>query len=45
VGFLDDDDIWLRRQVQILVARPEIGVVYGQEIKRSTQAGGRSVRC
>lgn len=40
VGFLDDD-IWLpwkrRRQVQILEARPEIGVVYGQEIKRSTQ--------
>ena len=27
----------LRRQVQILEARPEIGVVYGQEIKRSTQ--------
>lgn len=41
VAFLDDDDIWLpwklRRQVQILEARPETGVVYGQEIKRSPQ--------
>lgn len=41
VAFLDDDDIWLpwklRRQVELLEAHPEIGVVYGQEIKRSSQ--------
>lgn len=37
VAFLDDDDVWLpwklRRQVALLEARPDVGLVYGQEIK------------
>jgi GT2 family glycosyltransferase len=37
VAFLDDDDEWLpwklRRQVALLEARPDVGVVYGQEIR------------
>jgi len=40
VAFLDDDDVWLpwklRRQVELLETHPEIGVAYGQEIKRSS---------
>ena len=37
VAFLDDDDAWLpwklRRQVALLEACPDVGVVYGQEIR------------
>jgi GT2 family glycosyltransferase len=39
VAFLDDDDLWLpsklSRQVPVLEARPDVGIVYGQNIVRS----------
>ena len=42
VAFLDDDDTWLpwklRRQVAVLERDEQIGLVYGQEIKRGNES-------
>ena len=42
VAFLDDDDTWLpwklRRQVAVLERDEQIGLVYGQEIKRGDES-------
>ena len=42
IAFLDDDDTWLpwklRRQIAVLERDDQIGLVYGQEIKRSDES-------
>ena len=42
IAFLDDDDAWLpwklKRQLTVFARDPQVGVVYGQEIKRGDES-------